>query len=198
LDLGTDKCCISYQDNIGRPFIITDDNSYKISSIIGLMNNGILVGNEISKNNMYDIPIISNLKRLIGRKANDKEVIQIASYFNWKIEDEKNDLILSIEDKKHSLNDLMCILLKKIKNIIISNIGDNFNVIITIPAIFNEEQKNTTIKVTDVAGRVIRNYELGIRNEKSVTLDMSGYAKGVYFVEVKTEKGRVNRKMIKN
>jgi len=34
--------------------------------------------------------------------------------------------------------------------------------------------------------------------EKSVTIDMSGYAKGVYFVEVKTEKGRVNRKMIKN
>ncbi len=66
---------------------------------------------------------------------------------------------------------------------------------------FNEEQKNTTIKVTDVAGREIRNYELGIRNEKSVTIDMSGYAKGVYFVEVTSASsatGVVYRKMVKN
>lgn len=158
LDLGTDKCCITYQDNIGRPFIITDDNSYKISSIIGLMNNGILVGNEISKNNMYDIPIISNLKRLIGRKADDKEVLQIASYFDWKIENKNDDLILLIENKstntieKHSLNDLMCILLKKLKSIIILNIGDNFNVIITIPANFNEGQKNLILSYCKQVG----------------------------------------------
>ena len=47
LDLGTDKCCITYQDSIGRPFVITDDKNYKISSIIGLLNNGLLVGNDL-------------------------------------------------------------------------------------------------------------------------------------------------------
>jgi molecular chaperone DnaK (HSP70) len=56
IDLGTDKCCITYQDNIGRPFIITDDSNFKISSIIGVLSNGLLVGNEISKD-LYFLPM---------------------------------------------------------------------------------------------------------------------------------------------
>ena len=98
IDLGTDKCCLTYQDNIGRPFIITDDKNYKISSIIGILNSGILVGNEISKDSIYDIPIISNLKRLIGHSSTDQEAKLIASYNNWILEDpnDGNDLIIII------------------------------------------------------------------------------------------------------
>ncbi len=142
LDLGTDKCCITYQDNIGRPFIITDNKDYKISSIIGIMNNGLLVGNEINKSNIYDIPIITNLKRLIGLSAQDPEAQYIAKYHNWNISDENDDLIIEVNEIKYKLNDLMCILLKKIKNIIESNVGENFSLIITVPANFNEGQKN--------------------------------------------------------
>jgi molecular chaperone DnaK (HSP70) len=148
LDLGTDKCCITYQDSIGRPFVITDDKNYKISSIIGLLNNGLLVGNDLSKDNIYDIPIVTNLKRLIGHKSSDTEAQQIAKYNNWTLEDDllNDDLIICINQQnqthKYNLNYLMCILLNKIKSLIISNIGENFNVIITIPANFNEGQKN--------------------------------------------------------
>lgn len=142
LDLGTDKCCITYQDSIGRPFIITDNKDYKISSIIGIMHNGILVGNEIDRNNIYDIPIISNLKRLIGLTASNSEAINIAKYHGWKIYDDIDDICIEINNVSHKLNDLMCILLKKIKNIIESNIGENYSLIITVPANFNEGQKN--------------------------------------------------------
>ena len=147
IDLGTDKCCLTYQDNIGRPFIITDDKNYKISSIIGILNSGILVGNEISKDSIYDIPIISNLKRLIGHSSTDQEAKLIASYNNWILEDpnDGNDLIIIINNQKYYLSNLLCLLLNKIKNIIISNIGDNFDVIITVPANFNEGQKNAIL-----------------------------------------------------
>lgn len=154
IDLGTDKCCLTYQDNIGRPFIITDDKNYKISSIIGILNNGILVGNEISKDSIYDIPIISNLKRLIGHSSTDQEAIIIASYNNWILEDSNdgNDLIIVINNQKYYLSDLLCLLLNKIKNIIISNIGDNFDVIITVPANFNEGQKNAILNYCKKVG----------------------------------------------
>lgn len=143
LDLGTDKCCITYQDNIGRPFIITDEKDYKISSIIGIMNNGLLIGNEINKDYIYDIPIITNLKRLIGHNSTSSDAINIANYNGWTLSDDiNNNLLITIDEKIYSLNDLMCALLNKIKQIIISNIGENFNVIITIPANFNEGQKN--------------------------------------------------------
>lgn len=156
IDLGTDKCCLTYQDNIGRPFIITDDKNHKISSIIGILNNGILVGNEISKDSIYDIPIITNIKRLIGHKATDQEAILIASYNGWKLEDLNdgncNDLIIIINNQKYYLSNLLCLLLNKIKNIIISNIGDNFDVIITVPANFNEGQKNAILNCCKKVG----------------------------------------------
>ena len=56
-----------------------------------------------------------------------------------------DDLILQINNISYTLNYLMCNLLKKLKEIIISNIGENFNVIITIPANFNEGQKNSIL-----------------------------------------------------
>jgi molecular chaperone DnaK len=154
IDLGTDKCCLTYQDNIGRPFIITDDKNYKISSIIGILNNGILVGNEISKDSIYDIPIITNLKRLIGHSSIDKEAILIASYNGWILEDSNdgNDLIIIINNQKYYLSNLLCLLLNKIKNTIISNIGENFDVIITVPANFNEGQKNAILNYCKKVG----------------------------------------------
>ena len=156
IDLGTDKCCLTYQDSIGRPFIITDDKNYKISSIIGILNSGILVGNEISKDSIYDIPIISNLKRLIGHSSTDPEAKLIASYNNWILEDSNdgnyNDLIIIINNQKYCLSNLLCLLLNKIKNIIVSNIGDNFDVIITVPANFNEGQKNAILNYCKKVG----------------------------------------------
>lgn len=152
LDLGTDKCCITYQDNIGRPFIMTDNKNYKISSIIGILNNGLLVGNEISRDFIYDIPIISNLKRLIGHKSDDEYAIQIASYNGWTLEDADNDLIIKINHNQYNLSELVCVLLKKIKQIVISNIGDNFDMVITVPANFNEGQKNQILNFCKYVG----------------------------------------------
>lgn len=147
LDLGTDKCCITYQDNLGRPFIISDDKHFKISSIIGILNNGILVGNEISKEYNYDIPIITNLKRLIGHASTDPEVLNIASFHGWKITNVNDELVVDVGGNTYRLVDLMCVLLKKIKQIIISNIGENFSMIITVPANFNEGQKNQILQL---------------------------------------------------
>jgi len=154
LDLGTDKCCLTYQDSIGRPFIITDDKNYKISSIIGILNNGLLIGNEISKDLIYDIPIITNLKRLIGHNASSSEAINIANYNNWILENGElqNDLIINIDSKKYKLSDLMIGLLKKIKQIIVSNIGEDFDIVITIPANFNEGQKNIILNLCKNVG----------------------------------------------
>jgi hypothetical protein len=61
---------------------------------------------------------------------------------------------------------------------------------------FSEEQKNTIIKVCDVTGRMVNDKCLMV-NGKSVTLDMNGYAKGIYFVRIEDEKKNVvNRKIV--
>ncbi len=57
------------------------------------------------------------------------------------------------------------------------------------------------IKIMDVAGREIQNAALKMQNGRSVTIDMSGYAKGVYFVQITdgsagSPTGVVNRKIV--
>ena len=66
---------------------------------------------------------------------------------------------------------------------------------------FSEIQKNTTIKIMDLEGRII-NDKLLIINRKSATLDMSGYAKCIYFVQIIVDSAGsptynvVNRKVV--
>ena len=62
---------------------------------------------------------------------------------------------------------------------------------------FTQEQKNATIKVLDVTGREIKNAEVIIINNKTATINMSGCAKGVYFVQIiDLNKNEVNRKVV--
>jgi len=58
---------------------------------------------------------------------------------------------------------------------------------------FSEAQKSTSIKVMNTLGECIQ--QLTTSN-KQLILDMSGYAKGIYFVRIENEKGIVNRKII--
>jgi hypothetical protein len=67
---------------------------------------------------------------------------------------------------------------------------------------FNEEQRNTTIKIMDVLGNCIQqqiaNGSTGSPT-RQLTLDMSGVAKGIYFVQVMLEnKNVINKKIIIN
>ena len=63
--------------------------------------------------------------------------------------------------------------------------------------ISTEGNKIKEVKVVDVVGEIIRNYELGIRN--SVTFDMTGVSKGIYFVQIMDDKNNVvNRKVVIN
>jgi hypothetical protein len=60
---------------------------------------------------------------------------------------------------------------------------------------FSEEQKNTSLKITDVLGNVVLQ---SIINNHQYTIDMSGYANGIYFVRIEDEKKNIiNRKIIK-
>jgi hypothetical protein len=61
---------------------------------------------------------------------------------------------------------------------------------------FDEEQKNTTVQITDVLGKTILQ---GTINGRLYVIDMSEKAKGVYFVRIMDEKRKVvNKKIIIN
>ncbi len=58
---------------------------------------------------------------------------------------------------------------------------------------FNEEQKNTTVKITDVLGKEIKTINI---NGKQCVIEKGEMKPGVYFVEVKTGREIINRKIV--
>ncbi len=59
---------------------------------------------------------------------------------------------------------------------------------------FSEEQKNTAINIKDILGNTIQQLTT---NNQQLIIDMSAFAKGIYFVNIKTEQGILNKKLIK-
>ncbi len=66
---------------------------------------------------------------------------------------------------------------------------------------FSELQRNTIIKITDVLGNIVKSEQLPV-NSKSATIDMSGFSKGIYFVQIRdggstgSPTNVVNRKIV--
>jgi molecular chaperone DnaK (HSP70) len=157
IDLGTSNCCISYITDNGQMEIILDDfapNSITIPSIVSIDNEGILVGNEINKIHINSNKnIFHSFKRLIGHNLNDIETTNLKKILNYSI-DENDGKIFCIDtnNKKYHLEEIIYFLLKKIKSIIVNKFtNDGWSCIITIPAYFNEIQRQVTLNAIQLA-----------------------------------------------
>ena len=64
-----------------------------------------------------------------------------------------------------------------------------------IVQIKNEELRINNLDVYDAYGKLLFTVEV---NDNTSSIDLSGYAKGTYFVKVTTEKGVVTKRVVKN
>jgi len=154
IDLGTSNCCISYINSQGDIKLIFDKNfnELTIPSIVSIEDEGILVGNEIDKLHINSNKnIFHNFKRLIGHNLQDIETTNLKKILNYDIIEE-NEQIKCIDTKgnKYNLEEIIFFLLKKIKSIIDQEMK-NWSCIVTIPAYFNEIQRQITLNAINLA-----------------------------------------------
>ena len=158
IDLGTSNCCISYIGHDGKPEILLDPDfldSPTIPSIISIEQDGILVGNEINKSHINSNKnIFHSFKRLIGHKLNDLETTNLKEILNYSIIELNGKIICKdTRGKEYHLEEIIYLLLAKIKSIIINKFGDyGWSCIVTIPAYFNEIQRQVTMSAIQLAG----------------------------------------------
>lgn len=155
IDLGTSNCCISYINDDGNIEIIRDcDNKITIPSLVEINNDLIFIGNEIDKKHISNNKnIFHNFKRLIGHSINDIHTTNLKEILNYKI-DEINGKIVCIDDsnKSYHLVEIIYLLLRRIKTLIDNHMGiEEWQCIVTIPAYFNEIQRNITMSAINIA-----------------------------------------------
>ena len=158
IDLGTTNCCVSVWRN-GNYEIIPDMNGNKtIPSIVSFTNNTRYIGREAknqielnTENTIYEV------KRLIGRKIDEDVVVNDIPYLTYKLdsEDDKNIIIkTNLKDQKsYTPEEISAIILSEIKYMAEDYLKRPIDkAIITVPAYFNDSQRQATKDAATIAG----------------------------------------------
>ena len=157
IDRGTTNSCVSVMEN-GAPKVIENAEGARTTpSIIAYTNDGeVLVGAPAKrqavtnpKNTLYAI------KRLIGRRFEDKEVQKDISLMPFKITkaDNGDAWVEVLSDKKMAPQQVSAEVLRKMKKAAEDYLGEEVTeAVITVPAYFNDSQRQATKDAGRIAG----------------------------------------------
>ena len=158
IDLGTTNSCISYWKNNSLIIIPDEYGNKTIPSIVAYTNKSKYVG--YSAKNQKEINtenVFYEVKRLIGRKYTDKNVQNEKELLSYQIEKDNNNNILlqsTIRNNRQFVpEEISANILTKLKIMAKKYINQEVkDVIITIPANFNDGQRQATKDAAEIAG----------------------------------------------
>ncbi len=156
IDLGTTNSCVSIMEG-GQPKVIENSEGARTTpSIIAYMEDGeILVGAPAKRqavtnprNTLYAV------KRLIGRKFDEKEVQKDVDLMPYQIVKADNgDAWVQVRDRKLAPPQVSAEVLRKMKKTAEDYLGEEVTeAVITVPAYFNDSQRQATKDAGRIAG----------------------------------------------
>src|SRR3982075_2651008 len=156
IDLGTTNSCVAIMEG-GKPKVIENSEGARTTpSIVAYMEDGeILVGAPAkrqavtnAKNTIYAV------KRLIGRRFEEKEVQKDLKLMPYKIVRADNgDAWVEVRGKKMAPQQVSAEILRKMKKTAEDYLGEEVKeAVITVPAYFNDSQRQATKDAGRIAG----------------------------------------------
>jgi molecular chaperone DnaK len=160
IDLGTTNSCVSIMEG-GQPKVIENSEGVRTTpSIIAYQEDGeILVGAPAKrqavtnpKNTLYAV------KRLIGRKFDEKEVQKDIALMPYQIiKADNGDAWIAVRDKKLAPPQISAEVLRKMKKTAEDYLGEEVTeAVITVPAYFNDAQRQATKDAGRIAGLEVK------------------------------------------
>ena len=156
IDLGTTNSCVAIMEG-GDPVVIANQEGNRTTpSIVAISENGERLVGQVAKrqaitnseNTVYAV------KRLIGRKYTSKEVQQDIKVIPYKITEASNaDAQVTVRGKNYSPAEISAMILTKMKQTAEDYLGEKVtDAVITVPAYFNDSQRQATKDAGKVAG----------------------------------------------
>ncbi len=178
IDLGTTNSCVAVMEG-GVPKVIENvEGARTTPSIVAYMEDGeVLVGASAKrqavtnpKNTLYAV------KRLIGRRFVEKEVQKDINMMPYKIVQADNgDAWVAVRDKKIAPPEISAQVLRKMKKTAEDYLGEEVTeAVITVPAYFNDSQRQATKDAGRIAGLEVKR----IINEPTAAALAFGLDKG--------------------
>jgi len=179
IDLGTSTCCVSIVKD-GKPMAIPGPDQRLIqASVVSFLQDGNrVVGNAAKKMMIANAEnTVYSAKRLIGRKYFSAEVKKAQAVCSYKIvEGENQSVRIRIRDRDYSVAEISAMMLMEMKKIAEAYLGEEVDkAVVTVPANFNDGQRQATKDAGMVAGLNV----LRIINEPTAAALAYGFGKGL-------------------
>jgi molecular chaperone DnaK len=155
IDLGTTNSCVAVMEGGSAKIIENAEGSRTTPSIVAYANNETLAGQPAKRQSVTNSEnTLFAIKRLIGRKFEDKEVQKDIKLAPYKIVKADNgDAWVEVNGKALSPQEVSAQVLRKLKKDAEGYLGETVTeAVITVPAYFNDSQRQATKDAGKIAG----------------------------------------------
>ena len=156
IDLGTTNSVAAVMQG-GEPVVIPSAEGERlVPSVVAVNKNGERLVGRVARNQAITNPqnTIFSVKRFMGRKADDPEVERTRKRVPYAVNGADNgDVRVQLGEKEYSAPEVSAMILGKIKRDAEAYLGETITqAVITVPAYFNDAQRNATKDAGKIAG----------------------------------------------
>jgi molecular chaperone DnaK len=156
IDLGTTNSCVAVVDVATPQVMANREGSRTTPSVVGFTEDSDRLVGQIAKRQAITNPFntVFAIKRLIGRKYDSSEVARAKQVLPYQIVPADNgDMKVKIRDREYSPEEISAFVLMEIKAFAEEFLGEPVTeAIITVPAYFNDSQRQATRDAGKIAG----------------------------------------------
>ena len=156
IDLGTTNSAMAFMDGSDPKIIENAEGGRTTPSVVAITSNGDQLGGVTAKNQAVTNPenTIYEIKRLMGLRFDSPAVKEIMGRVPYKIvAGDNGDAWVEIDGKKYAPSQISAMILAKLKKDAENYLGETVNdAVITVPAYFNDSQRQATKDAGRIAG----------------------------------------------
>jgi molecular chaperone DnaK len=156
IDLGTTNSCVSVMDGKSAKVIENAEGARTTPSMVSFSDDGERLVGQPAKRQAVTNPegTLFAVKRLMGRRYNDPLVEKDKKMVPYAIvKGENGDAWVEVNKKKHSPSQVSAMILQKMKETAEAYLGEDVTqAVITVPAYFNDAQRQATKDAGRIAG----------------------------------------------
>src|ERR1700752_865995 len=158
IDLGTTNSCVAVMEG-NEPVVIANEEGRRTTpSIVAFLKNGERKVGDPAKRQAITNPqnTITSVKRFMGRRYD--EVTEEISHWSYKvIKGDNNTVRIDIDGRLYTPQEISAMVLQKMKKTAEDYLGHEVTeAVITVPAYFNDAQRQATKEAGEIAGLKVR------------------------------------------
>ena len=175
IDLGTTNSCVSIIEGITPSVIVNQEGKRTTPSVVSFKDGDIRIGDSAKRQAVTNPEnTIYSVKRFIGSKYS--EIKNEAGKMSYKVKKEKGDkVVVEANGKAYVPQEISAMILQNLKRTAEEYLGEDVTqAVITVPAYFNDSQRQATKEAGEIAGLEV----LRIINEPTAAALAYGLDKG--------------------